>query len=147
MPNGVLLSPDGKTLYVNNTYDDETWWNVDSDKDNWIWAYDVNEDGTLSNGTAKFQLYLTPDVLDRKGKSSSADGMTIDAAGHVYVATQIGIQIFCPVQNSLLGIINFPVMPVSCCFGGDDMSDLYAVAYDKVYRIKTKMTGLEYPLK
>ena len=39
MPNGVLLSPDGKTLYVNNTYDNESFWNVDSDKDNWVWAY------------------------------------------------------------------------------------------------------------
>ncbi|MBT4484494.1 MAG: cupin domain-containing protein [Candidatus Latescibacteria bacterium] len=147
MPNGVILSPDGKILYINNTYDDEAWWNVDSDKDNWIWAYDVNDDGTLSNGRKFMELYLTPDVLNRKGKSTSADGMTIDEIGHVYVATQIGLQIFCPQSGALLGIINFPVMPVSCCFGGDDMKTLYATCFDKVYSIKTNMKGVVFPLK
>src|SRR5690606_21743194 len=34
MPNGIILSPDGKTLYINNTHDNEKSWNVDSDKDN-----------------------------------------------------------------------------------------------------------------
>ncbi|OFY62354.1 MAG: gluconolaconase, partial [Bacteroidetes bacterium RBG_13_43_22] len=28
MPNGILLSPDGKTLYINNCYDDESWFPV-----------------------------------------------------------------------------------------------------------------------
>ena len=32
MPNGILLSPDGKTLYINNCYDDETWYPVKSEK-------------------------------------------------------------------------------------------------------------------
>lgn len=147
MPNGVVLSPDGKILYVNNTYDNETWWNVDSDKDNWLWAYDVNEDGTLANGRKFAELALTPDVLDRKGRSTSADGMTIDEAGHVYVATQIGIQIVCPQTAQVIGIINFPIMPVSCCFGGDDMQTLYAACYNKIYKIHTNMKGLQYPPK
>jgi len=145
MPNGVILSPDGKTLYVNNTYDNETWWNVDSDKDNYVWAYDVNEDGTLSNGRRFGKLYLAPDVLDREGRSSSADGMTIDTEGNLYVATQMGIQILNK-NGEFVGIINFPVMPVSCCFGGDDMKTLYAVCYDKVYRIRTNVTGVKFPL-
>ena len=42
MPNGIVLSPDGKTLYINNCYDDESWFPVNSAKDNFIWAYDVN---------------------------------------------------------------------------------------------------------
>ncbi|MBN1292144.1 MAG: SMP-30/gluconolactonase/LRE family protein [Candidatus Latescibacteria bacterium] len=146
MPNGVLLSPDGKTLYVNNTYDNEEWWNVNTDKDNFLWAYDVNDDGTVSNGRKFAELYLTPDVLDRKGKSTSADGMTIDVQGNVYVATQIGIQIV-SAKGEFIGIINFPVMPVSCCFGGDDYKTIYATCYDKVYKIRTNMKGLEYPLK
>ena len=147
MPNGVVLSPDGKTLYVNNTYDNEEWWNVDTNKDNFLWAYDVNEDGTLSNGRAFAELHLTPDVLDRKGKSTSADGMTIDVQGNVYVATEIGIQIVSPKAGKVIGIINFPVMPVSCCFGGNDMQTLYAACYNKIYSIRTKVKGLEYPPK
>ena len=81
MPNGILLSPDGKTLYVNNTYDNESFWNVDSDKDNWVWAYDVNDDGMVGNGRKFARLFLTPEVVDRKGRSSGADGMTIDENG------------------------------------------------------------------
>lgn len=41
MPNGIVLSPDGKTLYINNCYDNESWYPVNSEKDNFIWAYDV----------------------------------------------------------------------------------------------------------
>lgn len=146
MPNGVLLSPDGRTLYVNNTYDDEQWWNVNSDKDNFIWAYDVNEDGTLAHGRKFAELFITPEVLDRKGKSTSADGMTIDELGNIYVATYIGLQIFSP-KGEFIGIVNFPVFPVSCCFGDEDLKTIYATCYNKIYKIRTKVKGLEYPLK
>lgn len=145
MPNGVLLSPDGKTLYVNNTYDDEEWWNVDSDKDNYVWAYDVNENGTVSNGRKFAKLYMTLEVLDRKGKTTGADGMTIDELGNLYVATYMGLQIFSK-KGEFIGIVNFPVYPVSCCFGGEDLKAIYATCYDKIYKIRTNMKGLEYPL-
>jgi gluconolactonase len=146
MPNGVLLSPDGKTLYVNNTYDSEKFWNVDTDKDNFVWAYDVNPDGTLSAGRKFAELFLTPEVLDRQGRSTSADGMTIDEQGDIYVATYMGIQIFGP-QGEFIGMINYPVFPVSCCFGGEDMRTLYAVGYNRVYKIRTNVRGLSYPPK
>lgn len=140
MPNGVILSPDGKTLYVNNTYDDEEWWNVDSDKDQYVWAYDVHEEGTLSNGRAFAKLFLTEDVLDRRGKTTSADGMAIDQEGNLYVATLAGLQIFDD-EGEFIGIINFPTFPVSVCFGGDDMQTLYITSYNKIYSIRTKMKG------
>ena len=140
MPNGVILSPDGKTLYVNNTYDDEEWWNVDSDKDNYVWAYDVNDDGTLTNGRAFAKLFLTEDVLDRKGKTTSADGMAIDQQGNIYVATMAGLQIF-DSKGEFVGIINFPTFPVSVCFGDKDMKTLYITSYSNIYRIRTNMTG------
>jgi len=146
MPNGILLSPDGKTLYVNNTYDDEVWWNVNSDKDNYVWAYDVNEDGTLAHIRKFAELFLTPEVLDRKGKSTSADGMTIDELGNIYVATYIGLQIF-SAKGEFISIVNFPIFPVSCCFGGEDLKTIYATCYNRIYKIRTKVKGLEYPLK
>lgn len=144
MPNGVLLSPDGKTLYVNNTFDSETFWNVDTDKDNWVWAYDVNDDGTLVNGRKFAELHLTADVLDRKGRSTSADGMTIDDLGNIYVATYAGLQLFNN-RGEFIGIVHTPVFPVSCCFGGEEMKTLYIVGYDKVYRIQTNVRGFQYP--
>ena len=144
MPNGLVLTPDGKTLLVNNTYDSETFWNVDTDKDNFIWAYDVNPDGTLT-GPRKFcELLLTPEVLDRGGRTTSADGMTIDTQGNLYVATYLGLQIF-NARGEFVGILNSPVFPVSCCFGGDDMKTLFLAAFNKIYRIRTNVAGLKYP--
>jgi gluconolactonase len=143
MPNGIFLSPDGKTLFVNNTYDNETWWNVDSDKDEWVWAFDVNDDGTVANGRRFAKLFLNAEVLDRKGRSSGADGMTIDERGDIFVATWHGLQVFNS-KGDFLGLVNTPVYPVSCCFGGADMKTLYVVGFDKIYRIRTNVTGLKY---
>ncbi len=140
MPNGILLSPDGKTLFIDNCYDDESWYPVKSDKDNFIWAYDVHADGTISNGRKFAKLFLTEKVLDRKGKSSSADGMAIDKMGNIYVATYLGVQIF-NAKGAYVGIINLPSFPVSVCFGGADMKTLYIVSLNKVYKIRTNMTG------
>ncbi|WP_194776820.1 SMP-30/gluconolactonase/LRE family protein [Pararhodonellum marinum] len=140
MPNGILLSPDEKTLYINNCYDNESWYPVQSDKDNFIWAYDVNEDGTITNGRQFAKLFLTENVLDRKGKSSSADGMAIDKQGNIYVATYYGVQIF-NAEGEFLGMINMPSFPVSLAFGDDDMKTLYIVSYSKIFKIRTNMEG------
>lgn len=146
MPNGILLSPDGKTLYINNCYDDESWYPVKSEKDNFIWAYDVNSDGTISNGRKFAKLFLTESVLDRKGRSSSADGMAIDKMGNIYVATYYGVQIF-NAKGEFIGMINLPSFPVSLCFGDKDMKTLYIVSYTRVYRIRTNMEGFVQYLK
>ena len=141
MPNGLGLSPDGKTLYIDNTYDDESFWNVNSNKDNFVWAYDVQEDGTITNGHKFAELYLTAEVLDRKGKSSGADGLKVDALGNIYVCTYAGLQIFNP-EGKFVGIINVPTYPVNCAFGGQDLSTLYITSYNKIYSIKTNVKGL-----
>ena len=140
MPNGILLSPDGKTLYINNCYDDESWYPVNSDKENYIWAYDVNDDGTISNGRQFAKVFLVDNVLDRKGKSSSADGMAIDMDGNIYVGTYYGVQIFNN-KGEFVGMINLPHFPVSLCFGDEDMKTLYIVSYQWVYKIRTNMEG------
>jgi len=140
MPNGIVLSPDGKTLFINNCYDDESWYPVKSEKDNFIWAYDVAADGTISNGRKFATLFLIGSVLDRKGRSSSADGMAIDKQGNLYVATYYGVQIFNN-KGEFVGMINLPSFPVSLCFGDSDMKTLYIVSYSKVFKIRTNMEG------
>lgn len=139
MPNGLALSPDEKTLYIANTYDDEAW-RLTSDKGNYIWAYDVAADGTISNGRKFAQLYLTRQVLDRRAKSSGADGLKVDEAGNLYVCTWIGLQIFNS-KGDFVGIVNLPTYPVNCAFGGDDMKTLYITSYDKIYSIRTNIKG------
>ena len=61
MPNGVILSPDEKTLYVSTSGQDR------------IFRYHVAEDGTLS-GKASFVEIA----------NATFDGLSIDAAGNVY---------------------------------------------------------------
>jgi len=143
MGNGVLLSPNGKTLYVNNTYHDA---NRMSDVENWLVAYDVNDDGTVSNKRKFAELFLPPSEYDRGTRSTCADGMTIDAQGNIYVATNIGLQIFDP-NGEFIGNIHTPTFPVSVCFGGDNFDTLYMTCWDKIYSIKTNVKGLVYPLK
>jgi gluconolactonase len=140
MPNGILLSPDGKTLYINNCYDDEKWYPVVSTKKNYIWAYDVKDDGTIANGRQFAKLFLVNNVLDRKAKSSSSDGMAIDKTGNIYVGTYYGVQIFNS-KGAFVGMINLPHFPVSLCFGDTDMKTLYIVSYQWIYKIRTNMEG------
>lgn len=139
-PNGILLSPDGKTLFVVNTTGDESWYQVNKDKGNYIWAYDVNDDGSVGNGRLFGKLFVTENVLERGGRDTGADGMTIDKMGNIYVATSYGVQII-NAKGEYVGMINVPSYPVSCCFGDDDMKTLYIVSYSWVYKIRTNMEG------
>ena len=96
--------------------------------------------GPLVWGRKYAELFLTENVLDRKGRSTSADGMAIDKMGNIYVGTYAGVQIINP-QGKVIGMINLPSFPVSICFGDTDMKTLYMVSYRWVYKIRTNMEG------
>jgi len=136
-PNGILLSPDGKTCYINNTRGMPV--------GNYVAAYDVNEDGTLSNKRLFAKLVIPPEVLDSEGVATGADGMTIDVNGNIYVATTMGLQIF-DRNGDFIGIVHFPIRPVSCVFGGDNMQTIYCTCNTRIYSIRTNVKGLQYPL-
>jgi len=137
-PNGILLSPDGKTCYINNTRNMPV--------GNHVAAYDVNDDGTLTNKRNFCKLHIPPGVLDQEAVTSGADGMTIDVHGNIYVATLMGLQIF-DRNGEFIGIVNFPIRPVSAVFGGDDMQTIYCTCATRIYSIRTNVKGLQYPLK
>jgi gluconolactonase len=139
MPNGVELSPDGKTLYVNNTWAQPG--------ENFVWAYDVAEDGSLSNKRQFAMLNLTPDVLGAANPAdrfdSRADGTTVDTDGRYYVATKSGVQIFLP-DGSYAGTIWVPQYPVSITFGGANNDVLYMVGESSAWAIQTKVRGFRH---
>ena len=143
MANGVLLSPDGKILYVNNTYHDG---NHMSEAENYLYAYDVNDDGTLSNKRRLAPLFLHPTEYEGGSRSATPDGMTMDVDGNLYVATNIGLQIISP-EGKFIGNLHVPTFPVSVCFGGENYDTLFMTCWDKIYTMKTNTKGLEYPLK
>jgi gluconolactonase len=140
MPNGVELSPDGKTLYVNNTWLQPG--------ENFVWAYDVAADGSLSNKRQFALIALKPEVLEAKNPAdrfdSGADGTAVDTDGRYYVATRTGVQIFLP-DGTPAGTITMPQYPVSVTFGGPNDDVLYMVGESSVWSIQTKVRGFRHP--
>jgi gluconolactonase len=101
--NGIILSPDEKTLYVTNGPV--------------VLAFDVGADGSTSNQREFAQL----DAGD------SGDGMAVDSAGRLYV-TGVGLRTNLYVFDSAgarLGIIPTPRQPVSVAFAGQPKTMLY----------------------
>jgi gluconolactonase len=140
MPNGVELSPDGKTLYVNNTWQQPG--------ENFVWAYDVAADGSLSNKRQFAMLNLTAAVLEAAKPAdrldSGADGTAVDTDGRYYVATRTGVQIFLP-DGTYAGTIWVPQYPVSLTFGGANNDVLYMVGESSAWAIQTKVRGFRHP--
>ena len=136
MPNGVELSPDGKTLYVDNTWQQPG--------ENFVWAYDVAADASLSNKRKFAMLNLTPEVLGAAVPAdrydSRADGTAVDTEGRYYVATKTGVQIFLP-DGTYAGTIWMPQYPVSVTFGGPRRDMLYMVGESSVWSVPTKARG------
>jgi gluconolactonase len=113
-PNGIALSPDGRTLYVAN-----------SDERN-VRAYDVDAGGKTSNERVLATLDAGP------------DGMRVDAKGNLYFAAR-GVQIYSP-TGTLLGKIAAPVSPRNIAFGDADMKTLYLVG-NSIFKVRVDTPG------
>ncbi len=61
---------------------------VDDSASRWVWSFQIQPDGSLSQGDSFYRLEM-PDETSATG----ADGMTVDSEGWLYVATKIGIQV------------------------------------------------------
>jgi len=121
---GIAISPDKTLLYV---ADQES---------HWIYSYQIQPDGTLSN-KQKFYWLHSPDSIDQ----SDARGMAVDRDGRLYVATALGIQI-CDQVGRVQAIVTTPNGKVSSLtFGGENLDTLYATSGDKIYRRKLKVKG------
>lgn len=124
-PNGLALSPDNGTLYVANTQGTH------------VLAYDVAEDGTVSNGR-NFAAVELPE----EGGTSGADGMVVDSQGNLYVATTlgVGVQVFNR-SGEHLGNIEVPTPSNNVSFGGSDGKTLYISARDGIYAMAVNIEG------
>ena len=144
-PNGVVLSPDERTLYVHN-------------KDGvYMLAFDVAPNGTISN-RRNFARYKSVRIPGHKDPSwdedNGADGMAVDSEGRVYAATNSGVEVFSP-RGELLGVM--PVQwgaeegnirkPQNLAFGGQDRKTLYMVGAASVFKIRTLSEGPRRPTK
>jgi gluconolactonase len=122
-PNGIALTRNGRTLIVDDT------------TGNTVFAYDVQDDGTLRNRRPFVQLLDIP-----AGQESGADGMAIDREDRVYITTNVGIQVF-DAAGKYLGRIMTARKSANAAFAGPDKRTLYITAREALYRIKLQAQG------
>ena len=123
-PNGLAFSPDEKYFYVDN-------WD---EKKKIIMRYEVNSDGTLSNGKVFFDMTSTPG-------EDALDGMKIDQRGNLYVSGPGGLWIISP-EGKHLGTVFGPEHPHNMAWGDDDGKTLYLCAKTGLYRIHLNIAGI-----
>ena len=128
IPNGIVLSPDEKFLYLTTSMQR-------------IMRYEVKADGTLGTGTLFTQ---GPGI---------GDGMKVDRQGNVYSTSGAGpgiVRVTAP-SGTLLGLLNLPIYggepkrqicATNVAFGDPDGRSLYVTACDAVYRIRMKVAGV-----
>lgn len=126
-PNGVVLSRDEKTLFLNNTNGE------------YLIAFDVKPDGSLTN-RRNFAQYKGVTKNASGAMVSGADGITIDNEGRLYVATAIGVQVFSP-QGQHLGTIELSRAPQNLAFAGKDKKTLYVVGRGVAFQIQMLAQG------
>lgn len=113
-PNGIIGTPDGKTLYVADIGAKKTY------------QYDIAPDGTLKNR----KLFC----------EQGSDGMTIDERGNVYL-TGNGVTIF-DKSGRKIGHIDVPERwTANVCFGGPDRKTLFITASTGLYAIPMRVRG------
>ena len=98
--NGIMLSPDEKTLYVTNGPV--------------IAAFDLQPDGSATNQREFGKLE----------DGGNGDGMAVDASGNLFVTTNIGLQVLSP-AGKYLGLIPTPRPAITVTFSGPRKSMLY----------------------
>ena len=98
--NGIMLSADGRTLYVTNGAE--------------VVAFDVGPGGSTRNRR----------VFGTLDGDSGGDGMAIDAEGRLYVTAALGVHVLGR-DGRHLGVIPTPRRPITAAFGGPDKTWLY----------------------
>lgn len=108
-PNGVGLSPDGKTLYVAETFTYR------------LTAFDVDQHGQLSNQRVLKQF----DSLE----TDAPDGLCVDSAGGIWVTSPFSSQVRRMLPDGTITDTVRTATPghfvVSCALGGGDLRTLY----------------------
>lgn len=151
-PNGIVLSPDQKTLYVGDHNNGGNRLKPTDPEPKRgamkVFAFPLNEQGVVS-GTRR--------TLVDFGRENGCDGMTVDMAGNIYLACRSlarpGILVVDPQGKELAFLETGPRnqsglfedwkgIPSNVEFGtGDDASSLYLTIDKGLFRIPVKTRG------
>ena len=123
--NGIEVSPDGHTLYVNESVQRK------------VWAFSIQKDGLL---TGKRLLIEFPDF--------GMDGMRSDVDGNLYIVRhgKGTVAVVSPEGKVLKEINVLGRMPTNICFGGPDGRTAYVteVEQGRLVQFRTDRPGLEW---
>ena len=115
-PNGVIGTPDRKTLFVTDTELDKTF------------KYTIQPNGNISDK----KLFI----------DQGSDGMTLDKNGNLYLTTVSNnqVEVFSK-EGQKITSIELPEKPSNVCFGGKQDDQLFVTARTSLYRVKTNTKG------
>ena len=118
-PNGIIGTPDGKTLYVADIGADQTY------------RYTIMPDGSLKDK----KLFC----------HQGSDGMTIDNEGNVYLTGKGkgGVTVFDSAGNQLENIPIAEPWTANVCFGGKDRQTLFITASKGLYSMQMRVKGVD----
>ena len=103
----------------------------------WLYSYQVNTNGTLTNKERFFWLHV-PDWEDDAG----AESVCYARENRLLVATRSGIQV-CADDGPTQVILPMPDRSrvLGFCFGGPELNTLYAFCGDKIWKRVVKLHG------
>jgi gluconolactonase len=129
-PNGIALSPDGRTLYVAN-----------SDPARAVWmAYDVAPDGSVAGApAARGRVVFDATRLVGPARPGLPDGMRVAADGTLFATGPGGVLVLTPGGRHLGTIVTG--QPTANCAFGDDGRTLYLTANDRLLRVRLLARG------
>jgi sugar lactone lactonase YvrE len=106
-PNGTVLTPDGRTLIVGESYGQR------------LTAFDVMEDGSLAHRRIWAQL---------EGKGVGPDGICLDDQGAVWLASPVSREVLRVREGGeVTHRIRTNQQAVACMLGGDDRKTLFVL--------------------
>ncbi len=115
MPNGIIGTPDGKTLYVSDLEGKKTY------------SYHIKPNGSLTGKRLFCEL--------------GSDGMTIDNEGNVYL-TGKGVTVFDKTGKQIDHIDVDEEWTANICFGGKDRHLLFITASKGIYGLTMRVKGV-----
>ena len=115
-PNGIIGTPDGKTLYVADIRAKKTY------------AYTIQLCGGLTDKALLCEM--------------GSDGMTIDNEGNVYL-TGKGVLVFDKTGKQIEHIAVPESWTANVCFGGKDRKTLFITASKGLYAVKMRAKGVD----
>jgi gluconolactonase len=113
-PNGIIGTPDGRTLYVADIGAKKTW------------RYAIGKDGRLSGKTLVCE--------------HGSDGMTLDDEGHLYL-TGDGVRVFDRDGRQVEHVLVPEPWTANVSFCGEDRRTLFITASKGLYSVRTRTRG------